>query len=233
MDPSRSKLAPLSSTQVQKILEANGVMITETQLHLLHHWEAMMKKINLHLNLVSRNDSHTLWEKHILHCSSLLIVRDIPQGIEVCDFGTGGGLPGMVLAILRPDLQVTLMDATQKKIQAVRSIVTALSLSNVYPVTGRGEELAKTPSYQRRFPVIVSRAVTSLDTLEKWTQELRQPNSVLHVYKGGDLTAEIQKVENRPSLLKIEQTRLALQGYSRFIHDEKKIVSLYFQGSQR
>ena len=95
------------------------------------------------LTLPIRKQTDLLWEKQILHCLSLLICREIPQGVEVCDFGTGGGLPGIVLAIVRPDLHLTLVDSRQKKVDVVQKIVDELRLSNVKVICGRGEILGK------------------------------------------------------------------------------------------
>jgi Predicted S-adenosylmethionine-dependent methyltransferase involved in bacterial cell division len=134
---------PLKSSEIRQICLNNGLIIKDPQWHLLEEWAYLLLNYNQEINLVSRKETDLLWEKQILHCLSLLVYQEIPQGLEVCDFGTGGGLPGIILAIIRPDLYLTLIDSRQKKVAVVQKVVDNLGLSNVRVICGRGELLGK------------------------------------------------------------------------------------------
>ena len=101
---------PMKPTEVRQICLDNGLIIKNSQWQKLEEWADLLLNYNQEINLVSRKETDLLWEKQILHCLSLLVYLEIPQGLEVCDFGTGGGLPGIILAIIRPDLYLTLVD---------------------------------------------------------------------------------------------------------------------------
>ena len=152
-------LKPLKSTEVRQICLDNGLIVSDSQWRVLEKWADLLLNYNQEINLISRKQTDLLWEKQILHCLSLLICRKIPQGAEVCDFGTGGGLPGIILAIVRPDLYLTLVDSRQKKVDVVQKIVDELRLPNVKVICGRGELLGKKTQWNQRFLVITARAV--------------------------------------------------------------------------
>ncbi|MGK5090402.1 16S rRNA (guanine(527)-N(7))-methyltransferase RsmG [Deltaproteobacteria bacterium TL4] len=221
----------LNADLVRSIMAGNGLVVSELQWKLIEQWEQLVIAQNQYLNLISRKDISRFWEKHVLHCASLLVVRPIPPDIQLCDFGTGGGFPGILLAILRPDLQVVLIDSTQKKIRAVERFISELALPNAHAVSGRGEELAQQVQYKNQFSVVVARAVAPLKQLEFWTRKLRKQNSVLHVYKGGDLTEELAELSALKPQPKQEITHINLKGYSEFVKDKKMIVSLHFNKS--
>ena len=107
--------SPLKPSEIRQICLDNGLIIKDPQWHLLEEWADLLLNYNKEINLVSRKETDLFWEMQIMHCLSLLVYREIPQGLEVCDFGTGGGLPGIILAIIRPDLYLTLVDSRQKK----------------------------------------------------------------------------------------------------------------------
>jgi 16S rRNA (guanine527-N7)-methyltransferase len=133
----------LKPCEVRRICLENDLEISDTQWQLLEKWATLLLDVNQNLNLISRKETDLLWEKQILPCLSLLIFRKIPAGVDVCDFGTGGGLPGVILAIIRPDLRLTLLDSRQKKVAVVQQMIDTLKLSNVQTVHERGEELGK------------------------------------------------------------------------------------------
>ena len=97
---------PLKADAIRRICLENGLEIPDTQWNLLEKWAALLLEVNQKVNLISRKETDLLWEKQILPCLALLIFRKFSPAAEVCDFGTGGGLPGMILAIVRPDFVV-------------------------------------------------------------------------------------------------------------------------------
>ena len=220
---------PLKSIEVRQICLENDLEISDSQWQLLEKWAVMLLDVNQKVNLISRKETDLLWEKQILPCLSLLIFRKIPAGVDVCDFGTGGGLPGVILAIVRPDLRLTLLDSRQKKVAVVQQMIDTLKLSNVQTVHGRGEELGKQrPPWHQRFPFVTARAVAPLIDLVRWTSALRKPESVLHVFKGGEIRDEFKALTKMVSGFKVKKSLMVLKGYSQFAENQKYIISLEF-----
>ncbi len=121
---------------------------------------------NEKINVISRKDIDNLYLHHVLHSLALVKSGQIRSGMKVIDIGTGGGFPGIPLAIMYPDVQFTLLDATSKKINVVREVAAALNLQNVIPVHARAEE------HKGEYDLVMSRAVTSLKQLVVWTKHL-------------------------------------------------------------
>jgi len=219
----------LKPCEVRRICLENDLEISDTQWQLLEKWATLLLDVNQNVNLISRKETDLLWEKQILPCLSLLIFRKIPAGVDVCDFGTGGGLPGVILAIVRPDLRLTLLDSRQKKVAVVQQMIDTLKLSNVQTVHGRGEELGKQrPPWRQRFPFVTARAVAPLIDLVRWTSALRKPESVLHVFKGGEIRDEFKALTKMVSGFKAKKSLMVLKGYSQFAENQKYIISLEF-----
>ncbi len=216
------------SAKIRHILATNQIFIPEKQWALLQQWVGLLQEFNQKINLISRKDVDRVWEKHILPSLAILAARPFPNHSEICDLGTGGGLPGMPLAIVRPDLQFIMIDSIEKKTNAVQSMISTLALPNAKIISGRAEELGKRRFHQH-FSIIIARAVSSLVNLEKWTRHLRKPKSVLHAYKGGNMEIEIQQASKIQLISRIEETSLHLKGDSQLLEDQKKIVTLYFR----
>ena len=147
---------------------------------------------NNRINLVSRKDIGHLEERHILHSLGIAAVHPFPESCKVLDVGTGGGFPGIPLAILFPLVRFTLIDSIGKKVNAVREISASLGLLNVEVRQVRAEML------EGKFHYIVSRAVTGLDRFTGWVKgNMLEPgpdfpgNGILYL-KGGDLTGELK-----------------------------------------
>ena len=219
---------PLNPCEVRRICLENDLEISDTQWQLLEKWASLLLDVNQNVNLISRKEIDFLWEKQILLCLSLLIYRTIPAGANVCDYGTGGGLPGVILAIVRPDLCLTLLDSRQKKVAVVQQLIETLRLSNVQIVLGRGEILGKQRRWFQRFQFVTARAVAPLINLVRWTTALRQPESVLHIYKGGEIMDEITTLTKEFSGVKVKKSLMVLKGYSHFAENQKYIISLEF-----
>lgn len=178
--------------------------------HLTHRQEEQIAALdvlyhdwNAKINVVSRKDIDNLYEHHILH--SLAIARRIRfrEGTNVLDFGTGGGFPGIPLAILFPESNFKLIDGTGKKVKVAKEVADSIGLDNVLPVHQRGEE------EKGKFDFIVSRAVMPLPDLMKIVrkniardQHNALPNGIM-VLKGGNLDEELKpfrKIAERTEL---------------------------------
>ncbi|MEZ7852861.1 MAG: 16S rRNA (guanine(527)-N(7))-methyltransferase RsmG [SAR324 cluster bacterium] len=223
--------SPLTAENVRRICLENGLDISDSQWQLLEKWAALLLEVNQKVNLISRKETEFLWEKQILPCLALLIFRKFGLDADVCDFGTGGGLPGMPLAIVRPDLRLTLLDSRHKKIEVVQQMIERLKLSNAQAVLGRGEELGKQRPWRQRFPLLTARAVAPLIDLVRWTADLRKAESVLHIYKGGEIKEEVFALSKKISGVRVNKSLMVLKGYPKFAENQKYIISLEFSSS--
>ncbi len=154
---------------------------------------------NAKINVVSRQDIENLEERHILHSLAVAKVLTFKPGARVLDLGTGGGFPGVPLAILFPDTQFLLVDGTGKKILVVQEVAQALGLQNLTARHARVEDL----KMNGQFDFVLSRGVTTLDKLLLWSQPLLKkkhihayPNGIVAL-KGGDLKAEIRALPGK------------------------------------
>jgi len=220
--------SPLSAADVRRICLENGLDISDSQWQLLEKWAALLLEVNQNVNLISRKETEFLWEKQILPCLALLIFRKFSPDVDVCDFGTGGGFPGILLAIVRPDLRLTLLDSRRKKIEVVQQMIDSLKLSNAQTVLGRGEELGKQRPWRQRFPLLTARAVGPLIDLVRWTADLRKVESVLHIYKGGEIKDEVFALSKKVSGVRVNKSLMVLKGYPKFAENQKYIISLEF-----
>ncbi|WP_018674476.1 16S rRNA (guanine(527)-N(7))-methyltransferase RsmG [Riemerella columbina] len=165
--------------------------LSDRQIQQFQQLESLYREWNEKINVISRKDMDSLYEKHVLHSLGIAKVMPFADGSKVLDIGTGGGFPGIPLAILFPKVQFTLIDSIGKKIKVVQAVVEALELDNVTTIHGRAEKV------KDKFHFVVSRAVTQMPTFLRWVKgkfekEQINPkhNGVLYL-KGGDLSEEL------------------------------------------
>jgi 16S rRNA (guanine527-N7)-methyltransferase len=222
----------MTAGALREICALNGLQLSDEKLSQLERFADLLKKKNEALNLISRKDEDNILEKHILHSLSLampgLCGFSIPENAHVFDLGTGGGLPGIPLAIVRSNITIVLCDSIAKKIAALEEMIRALSLANVNAVTARAETLAKNEAYRKKFDLIVSRAVAPLDDLAKWSHELLKKGGTLLSLKGGDISEEIKRTTRSKYVAEVAESPLALISYELFTRDEKKVVCVTF-----
>lgn len=166
--------------------------LTETQIAQFALLEKLYTDWNAKINVISRKDIDALYEKHVLHSLAIAKVQPFEPGSKILDVGTGGGFPGIPLAILFPEVSFHLIDVIGKKITVVKAVAEALGLKNV-----KAEQL-RAALVQDRFDFVVSRAVTNMPDFHSWVrdkitkgQKHELPNGILYL-KGGDLTQELK-----------------------------------------
>ncbi len=158
---------------------------------------------NERINVISRKDIDHLYLHHVLHSLAIARFISFKPGTRVLDAGTGGGFPGIPLAIIFPEVQWVLADSIAKKITVVEAVTRELGLKNVKPYRGRVEQI------HERFDYVVSRAVTSLPEFNRWVYPLIRtegfndiPNGVIYL-KGGDLSGELDLFKREVSVVNI------------------------------
>lgn len=167
-------------------------LITEDQLIKYERLAVLYADWNTKINVISRKDIDELYIKHVLHSLGIAKVIKFAPGSAVLDVGTGGGFPGIPLAIMFPEVKFVLVDSIGKKIKVVEAVAKELQLNNVKAVHGRAETV------KGDFDFIVSRAVTAMPQFVNWVKnkvKKKQINSLKNgilYLKGGDLTEELQ-----------------------------------------
>lgn len=180
---------------------------TPAQIKQLEMLDGLYKEWNAGINVISRKDIDSLYEKHVLHSLAIAAWFDFSPGIEIIDIGTGGGFPGIPLAIFFPEVQFHLVDSVGKKLKVVDAVADAIGLKNVTTFHGRAEEIKS-----RKFDFAVSRAVAPLKDLWRWSKPLLRNERKMETFKngliclkGGDLAAEIAESTLRPHIRDIQQ----------------------------
>jgi len=179
---------------------------TDVQLRQFAALDVLYKDWNGKINVISRKDIDSLYEKHVLHSLAIAAIIDFKPGTQIIDIGTGGGFPGVPLAIFFPEVQFHLVDSIGKKLKVVEAVKESLDLKNITVQHIRAEEIKN-----RKFDFVVSRAVAPLKDLWQWgkplikkgnTQEL--PNGLICL-KGGDLSQEISESGLRPRMIAVDE----------------------------
>jgi 16S rRNA (guanine527-N7)-methyltransferase len=174
--------------------EARGAF-PSARLPLIEAYAASLADAGVVRGLIGPREVPRLWERHLLNCA--VLGEAIPQDATVCDIGSGAGLPGLVLAIARPDVELTLVEPLLRRTTYLSEVVQDLGLSNVEVHRGRADSLHRV----RTFDVVTSRAVAPLERLLRWSMPLVAPDGALLAMKGSSIGAEI--VEARATLQRL------------------------------
>lgn len=185
---------------------------SEKQIEQFRQLAPLYKEWNEKINVVSRKDIDSLYTRHVLHSLSIAATVNLQPGMQIIDLGTGGGFPGVPLAIFFPDTKFHLVDSIAKKLKVVDEIAAAIGLNNISTQHTRVEAIR-----DRKFNFVVSRAVAPLKDLWSWSRPLLKkqheplaegnteeiPVPGLICLKGGDLNQEIQDSLTRPRIMPI------------------------------
>ena len=188
--------------QTVELIYSHFPDLTERQRDQFAALQDLYLEWNAKINVISRKDMESFYEKHVLHSLGIAKVYSFKPGQKVLDVGTGGGFPGIPLAILFPETQFHLVDSIGKKIKVVLAVAEALSLENVRADHGRAEE------FKGPYDFVVSRAVTQMQRFVPWIKgkisqknlDADRVNGLLYL-KGGDLAEELGTMKARISNL--------------------------------
>lgn len=173
----------MTYSEFEKILKGRFPDVSARQLEQFAALDGLYREWNARINVISRKDIDELYSHHVLHSLAIAAYVEDLDGCSILDLGTGGGFPGIPLAILFPKAQFTLCDSIGKKVKVAAGVAEALGLDNVETVNARAESL------ESSFDWVVSRAVTALDNFLPWVKG-RYDKGILYL-KGGDINEEI------------------------------------------
>lgn len=196
--------------------------VTETQMLQYEHLKPLYEDWNSKINVISRKDMDCFYEHHVLHSLAIAKYFTLLPGMKVMDVGTGGGFPGIPLAIMFPQTDFLLVDSIGKKIKVVQAVAESLGLKNVVAIQERAEKV------KDKFDVITSRAVTRLPEIAGWVgNKLRIHNDIeaggILYLKGGDIEEELRDV---PKNWKRKSTSIT-KWYAEPYFVEKYVIHLY------
>lgn len=188
------------------------------QLAMFEKLEPLYREWNAQINVISRKDMDHFYERHVLHSLSLAFYWKPKPGTNAIDIGTGGGFPGIPLAILYPHVDFLLVDSIGKKIKVVNEVASALGLTNVKAVQERAENI------RGNFDTALTRAVSRLEALIGFCTQGKLKVKQLYCLKGGDLKEEIEEVDRFPSVVYKLQSKIPGEFF-----ETKKVVCVHLK----
>lgn len=180
------------------------VSLSDDQVNSFEQYADLLLEWNQRINLTAITDRDEVFVRHFL--DSLTLVPIIEDGFDLSslrliDVGSGGGLPGIALAIVRPQWHVTLLDSTRKKVDVLDTFIEELALDNVTAVWGRAEDLADEPAHREQYDVAAARAVAELRELAEYCLPFVRVGGVMFAPKGSDIGAEVAAAEHALEVL--------------------------------
>ena len=197
------------------LLERYHMEISQEKLEIYRSLYGIYKDLNDKVNLISRKDFENFYLHHIIHSLSITKFELIKDENNIIDLGTGGGLPGIPLAIYYNRKNFLLVDSIRKKISAVDKIINKINAKNIYTLNNRAENL------DIKADIIICRSVSSVDNLIQWTKGLLNDEGRLILLKGGNVNKELKNISSRFTIYNLDDI------YSENYFKDKKIIEIH------
>ena len=197
------------------LLERYHMEISQEKLEIYRSLYGIYKDLNDKINLISRKDFENFYLHHIIHSLSITKFELIKDENNIIDLGTGGGLPGIPLAIYYNRKNFLLVDSIRKKITAVDKIINKINAKNISTLNNRAENL------DIKADIIICRSVSSVDNLIQWTKGLLNDEGRLILLKGGNVNKELKNISSRFTIYNLDDI------YSENYFKDKKIIEIH------
>lgn len=194
-------MANYDTSKFEKDLSVLGVTLTDQQIKQFLIYYEMLTEWNEKMNLTAITEYDEVLKKHFIDSVSLIKAYDVSKTAKVIDVGTGAGFPGLALKIAYPNLQVTLLDSLNKRIQFLNTVIEKLCLEEVETIHGRAEDLARPGKLREQFDLCVSRAVSNLSTLSEYCLPFVKTGGQFISYKSEKISEETEAAGKAISLL--------------------------------
>ena len=181
------------------------IALDNTQIEQFNRYYELLIEWNEKINLTAITEQSEVIEKHFI--DSILPYKSFKENSSIIDIGSGAGFPGIPLKILRPDLNITLLDSLNKRINFLNIVIDELKLNNIVAIHGRCEDMAKMPKYRECFDYGTARAVAKLNILAEYTVPFIKVNGNFVAYKGQDADNEILESKNAISKLYLKENK--------------------------
>lgn len=217
--------------KIKEIFNSNGIVLTDYQVEQFKNYYKLLVEWNEKINLTAITEYENVIRKHFLDSASLMFhVKHLNEGdkIKLLDMGTGAGFPGMVLAILFPNWQITLVDSLQKRINFLQIVVNKLGLEHVHLYHGRAEDYGKNQLFREQFDIVTSRAVAELTILLEYCIPFVKIGGFFVSYKGRRFEEEMDCSRN--ALEKLKCTVTKIEKYN--LNEEEERVLLFVQKNE-
>lgn len=194
-------MAEYNTEQFEKDCKALGVTLSDEQIRQFLKYFEMLVEWNEVMNLTAITEYDEVMKKHFVDSISLCKAYDVTQNKTVIDVGTGAGFPGLALKIAFPNLQVTLLDSLNKRINFLNEVISALGLTGVETIHGRAEDYAKPGKCREKYDLCVSRAVANLSTLSEYCLPFVKVDGKFISYKSEKITEEMNAAQHAVKIL--------------------------------
>ncbi len=214
----------MDKTEFWTIASANGIVLTIEQVTAFERYCSELKYWNEKVNLISRKDIDNIYERHLLHSISALKYINVPPKAKCLDIGTGGGLPGIPIAIASDNISMLLVDSIAKKVKITDMLAKHTGLRRISAINSRVEELQKEKNYLNHFDFVFARAVTKIVDIMLWSIPLIKQTGKFVLYKGGNIDEEIEDAKLKFKDYDFKVIVIDLFGSSYFKTEDKKVV---------
>lgn len=180
---------------LQRNAAKHGIALDAQMLERFSTYEELLLDWNTRINLTAITDHEEILTKHFLDSLLLLNAIDLPQGALVIDVGTGAGFPGIPLKIVRPDIQLTLLDSLQKRVHFLQTVCEEIGFADVQCIHARAEDAGRMPEYRERYTLACARAVASLPSLAEYCLPFVQVGGLFAAMKGPQAQEELEQAK--------------------------------------